>query len=145
MESCFQSKTEDVVIKISMGILVQILCSYVTLPLYALVTQMGSNMKPTIFNERVASALKNWHQSAKRNIKNKAGSGSGSSSFSFSQTTTPSPSLSSSNGARAHSSTFSTSSSFSASSHHHDIDVAQQTHDPHQHLPQLEIQIETTK
>ncbi|MED6218526.1 MLO-like protein 12 [Stylosanthes scabra] len=150
MESCFQSKTEDVVIKISMGILVQILCSYVTLPLYALVTQMGSNMKPTIFNERVASALRNWHQSAKSNIKKKAGSSS------FSQTTTPSPitskssrsydadSLSSSNGAKAHSS-FSTSSSFSASSHHRDIDVAQQIHEPHQHLPQHEIQIEASK
>nr|GMD64514.1 MLO-like protein 6 [Ipomoea batatas] len=46
-----------------------ILCSYVTLPLYALVTQMGSNMKPTIFNERVATALKKWHHTAKKNVK----------------------------------------------------------------------------
>ncbi|KAL1345421.1 hypothetical protein HN51_019169 [Arachis hypogaea] len=160
MKSCFQSKTEDVVIKISMGILVQILCSYVTLPLYALVTQMGSNMKPTIFNERVAAALRNWHQSAKRNIKKKNRAGS-----SFSQTTTPSPnhsydadSLSSSNGARAHS-CFSSSSSFSNSSSHHEIEMAHVAHYQHQNLkepnsvhvasdlplPQHEIQIETSK
>ncbi|KAL2320969.1 hypothetical protein Fmac_029938 [Flemingia macrophylla] len=31
---------------------------------------MGSTMKPTIFNQRVASALKNWHNNAKRQIKN---------------------------------------------------------------------------
>ncbi|MCD7471329.1 MLO-like protein 6 [Datura stramonium] len=53
----------------TMGVLIQILCSYVTLPLYALVTQMGSTMKPTIFNERVATALRNWHHSAKKHIK----------------------------------------------------------------------------
>ncbi|KAH6755893.1 Seven transmembrane MLO family protein [Perilla frutescens var. hirtella] len=69
MRSCFHQKIEDIIIKISMGVLVQILCSYVTLPLYALVTQMGSNMKPTIFNERVAKALHSWHQNAKKQIK----------------------------------------------------------------------------
>ncbi|PKI62598.1 hypothetical protein CRG98_017020 [Punica granatum] len=69
MQSCFHKQTEDVVIRITMGVLIQILCSYVTLPLYALVTQMGSSMKPTIFNEKVATALRNWHQTAKKNIK----------------------------------------------------------------------------
>ncbi|KAJ0940905.1 hypothetical protein HanRHA438_Chr02g0088681 [Helianthus annuus] len=33
------------------GGFVLILCSYVTLPLYALVTQMGSTMKPAVFNK----------------------------------------------------------------------------------------------
>ncbi|KAK6144407.1 hypothetical protein DH2020_021227 [Rehmannia glutinosa] len=69
LKSCFHAHVEDVVIRISMGVLVQILCSYVTLPLYALVTQMGSNMKPTIFNERVAAALRNWHHTAKKHVK----------------------------------------------------------------------------
>ncbi|KAK2983441.1 hypothetical protein RJ640_025054 [Escallonia rubra] len=69
LRSCFHEKTEDLVIRLSMGVIIQILCSYVTLPLYALVTQMGSSMKPTIFNERVAKALHNWHQSAKKHIK----------------------------------------------------------------------------
>lgn len=31
--------------------------------------QMGSTMKPTIFNDRVASALKAWHHTAKRNTR----------------------------------------------------------------------------
>lgn len=53
------------------------LCSYVTLPLYALVTQMGSSMKATIFNDRVATALKNWHHTAKKNVKESRHSESG--------------------------------------------------------------------
>ncbi|XP_030962401.1 MLO-like protein 6 [Quercus lobata] len=72
--SCFHENIEDIIIRISMGVLIQILCSYVTLPLYALVTQMGSTMKPTIFNERVALALRNWHHSAKKHLRENKGS-----------------------------------------------------------------------
>ncbi|RZC83682.1 hypothetical protein C5167_046468 [Papaver somniferum] len=50
-------------------IFVQILCSYVTLPLHALVTQMGSNMKTAVFDPTVAVALKKWHHQAKKQIK----------------------------------------------------------------------------
>ncbi|KAJ0616407.1 hypothetical protein HanPSC8_Chr02g0075121 [Helianthus annuus] len=49
--SCFHKNKADFGIKISMGGFVLILCSYVTLPLYALVTQMGSTMKPAVFNK----------------------------------------------------------------------------------------------
>ncbi|EPS69703.1 hypothetical protein M569_05063, partial [Genlisea aurea] len=72
LRSCFHQHWEDIAIRISMGVLIQILCSYVTLPLYALVTQMGSTMRLTIFNERVATALRNWHHTAKKNIKHAA-------------------------------------------------------------------------
>ncbi|CAA3009594.1 MLO 6 [Olea europaea subsp. europaea] len=74
-KSCFHENLEDIIIRITMGVLIQFLCSYVTLPLYALVTQMGSTMKPTIFNERVATALKNWHHTAKKHIKESRHSG----------------------------------------------------------------------
>ncbi|PQQ04905.1 Mlo-related protein [Prunus yedoensis var. nudiflora] len=74
LKSCFHEHTEDIIIRVSMGILIQILCSYVTLPLYALVTQMGSTMKPTIFNERVAAALRNWHHTARKHIRHNKGS-----------------------------------------------------------------------
>ncbi|KAF5470680.1 hypothetical protein F2P56_011177 [Juglans regia] len=74
LKSCFHEHVEDIVIRITMGVLVQILCSYVTLPLYALVTQMGSTMKPTIFNDRVAAALRNWHHTARKHIKQQKGS-----------------------------------------------------------------------
>lgn len=69
LPSCFHNQPEDIAIRISMGVINQFLCSYVTLPLYALVTQMGSTMKPVIFNDRVASALKSWHNTARKNIK----------------------------------------------------------------------------
>lgn len=36
---------------------------------------MGSTMKPTIFHERVATALRNWHHTAKKNIKHNKHSG----------------------------------------------------------------------
>lgn len=36
---------------------------------------MGSTMKPTIFNERVARALKHWHHNAKKHIKQNQRSG----------------------------------------------------------------------
>ncbi|KVI06898.1 Mlo-related protein [Cynara cardunculus var. scolymus] len=61
LRSCFHHRIEDIVIRITMG--------YVTLPLYALVTQMGTRMKPTIFSDHVAKALKTWHHTAKKNIK----------------------------------------------------------------------------
>ncbi|BAT94455.1 hypothetical protein VIGAN_08106000 [Vigna angularis var. angularis] len=69
INNCFHRTTEDIVIRLTMGVLTQVLCSYVTLPLYALVTQMGSTMKPTIFKDNVASALKNWHHTAKKHLK----------------------------------------------------------------------------
>ncbi|XP_052184520.1 MLO-like protein 6 isoform X2 [Diospyros lotus] len=83
LKSCFHSNLEDVIIRLSMGVLVQILCSYVTLPLYALVTQMGSTMKPTIFNERVAAALRKWLRTAKKNIKHDRHTGLASSPSSW--------------------------------------------------------------
>ncbi|KVI09340.1 hypothetical protein Ccrd_012256 [Cynara cardunculus var. scolymus] len=75
LESCFHEHTEDVVIRITMGVLVQIICSYVTLPLYALVTQMGSTMKPTIFNDEVRTAIRKWHHNARKHIKENKKSG----------------------------------------------------------------------
>ncbi|XWS75132.1 hypothetical protein CRYUN_Cryun01aG0059100 [Craigia yunnanensis] len=69
INSCYHEHLEDIIIRVSMGVIIQFLCSYVTLPLYALVTQMGTNMRPTIFNNRVAAALKNWHHTAKKHTK----------------------------------------------------------------------------
>ncbi|KAF8409176.1 hypothetical protein HHK36_005250 [Tetracentron sinense] len=66
--SCFHRRTEDIIIRIAMGVIVQFLCGYVTLPLYALVTQMGSSMKAAVFTERVVKGLKNWRATAKRNL-----------------------------------------------------------------------------
>uniref|UniRef100_A0A6N2N7Y1 MLO-like protein n=1 Tax=Salix viminalis TaxID=40686 RepID=A0A6N2N7Y1_SALVM len=75
LKSCFHKYPEDLILKISMWAIVQFFCSYVTLPLYALVTQMGTTMRPTIFNERFAKALRNWHHTAKQHIKQNRRSG----------------------------------------------------------------------
>lgn len=38
--------------------------------------QMGSNMKSTIFNDRVAAALRKWHHTARKHVKESRRSGS---------------------------------------------------------------------
>lgn len=56
---------------------------------------MGSTMKPTIFNDRVAVALRNWHQTAKKHIRqNRVGPLSLSGTPTSSRPTTPSHNLS---------------------------------------------------
>ena len=47
-------------LQIPISLLTQFLCSFVTLPLYALVTHMGSDPKTTIFPEHVLEMLKGW-------------------------------------------------------------------------------------
>ncbi|PPR89361.1 hypothetical protein GOBAR_AA31330 [Gossypium barbadense] len=69
INSCYHEKIEDIIIRISMGVIIQVLCSYVTLPLYALVNLMGTKMRSTIFNQRIAESLKNSHRTAKENTK----------------------------------------------------------------------------
>ncbi|KAM7253234.1 hypothetical protein ACFE04_025852 [Oxalis oulophora] len=64
LRSCFHSNFKLVLTRVFLGVGVQILCSYITLPLYALVTQMGSTMKRSIFDEQTSKALKQWHKSA---------------------------------------------------------------------------------
>ncbi|GAB2233063.1 hypothetical protein Droror1_Dr00002277 [Drosera rotundifolia] len=44
----------------------RVLCSYSTLPLYAIVTQMGSGFKKAIFDEHVQAGLLGWAQKEER-------------------------------------------------------------------------------
>ncbi|KAL9284706.1 MLO-like protein 10 [Arabidopsis thaliana] len=66
LKSCFHTDFKLVIVKLSLGVGALILCSYITLPLYALVTQMGSNMKKAVFDEQMAKALKKWHMTVKK-------------------------------------------------------------------------------
>ncbi|KAK8706516.1 hypothetical protein V6N13_050078 [Hibiscus sabdariffa] len=68
IKSCFNQGTQDFAIRVVMGVIVQLLCGYSTLPLYALVTRMGSGMNSAIFTERVAKGLKIWHHKAKLSL-----------------------------------------------------------------------------
>ncbi|XP_050378364.1 MLO-like protein 9 [Argentina anserina] len=64
LHSCFHENFPLVILRVALGVLVQIMCSYITLPLYALVTQMGSTMKKSIFDEQTNKALRNWQKNA---------------------------------------------------------------------------------
>lgn len=66
LKSCFHDNFQLLMIKLAIGVGVLLLCSYITLPLYALITQMGSSMKKSIFDEQTAKALKNWRMAVKK-------------------------------------------------------------------------------
>ncbi|KAK4261623.1 hypothetical protein QN277_004591 [Acacia crassicarpa] len=68
LKNCFHADYKLAIGKVVLGTAVLGLCSYITLPLYALVTQMGSTMKTSIFDEQTSKALKNWRMA----VKNKA-------------------------------------------------------------------------
>ncbi|XP_020219916.1 MLO-like protein 9 [Cajanus cajan] len=70
--SCFYEDDSLMIVRVALGIGAQVVCSYVTLPLYALVTQMGSTMKKSIFDDQTSRALKQWHKNA---LKKKASKG----------------------------------------------------------------------
>lgn len=55
---------------------------------------MGSNLKPTIFNERVATALRKWHHTARKRLKENRRSASVTPSLSTSRPATPTHGLS---------------------------------------------------
>ncbi|XVF23323.1 hypothetical protein REPUB_Repub13aG0027800 [Reevesia pubescens] len=64
--SCIMEKVGYIIPRLIMGVIVQVLCSYITLPLYALVTQMGSKFKESFFTESQRSYLDKWRWGRKR-------------------------------------------------------------------------------
>ncbi|KAM0946809.1 hypothetical protein DsansV1_C08g0079471 [Dioscorea sansibarensis] len=69
IKTCFHDNLTLTVVKVVLGVALQFVCSYITFPLYALVTQMGSHMKKAIFEEQTAKALIKWRQAAKERKK----------------------------------------------------------------------------
>ncbi|KAL2641542.1 hypothetical protein R1flu_009129 [Riccia fluitans] len=69
MNSCFFENRGFVYARVVLGFFSQVLCSYATLPLYALVTQMGSSYKRAIFKPVIEHALHGWHHKAMENRK----------------------------------------------------------------------------
>ncbi|CAA0824784.1 MLO-like protein 13 [Striga hermonthica] len=59
-ESCIMEELNFIIPRIVIGIIVQVLCSYSTLPLYALVSQMGSMFKETLFAQFTKDLLLTW-------------------------------------------------------------------------------------
>ncbi|KAK4757690.1 hypothetical protein SAY87_018991 [Trapa incisa] len=61
VHSCYHEYTVIIVTRIFLAVTVQVMCSYITLPLYALVTQMGSQLKSRALEEQIADIIKQWH------------------------------------------------------------------------------------
>ncbi|XP_022936112.1 MLO-like protein 11 isoform X1 [Cucurbita moschata] len=64
--SCFISNHLLVYLRLILGFAGQFLCSYSTLPLYALVTQMGTNYKAALIPQRIRETIYGWGKSARR-------------------------------------------------------------------------------
>ncbi|MCL7041323.1 hypothetical protein MKW94_023540 [Papaver nudicaule] len=71
LRSCYHDKIGFIILRIVLAVIVQVLCSYITLPLYALVTQMGSHYKKTALEEQTAKLLKEWHEDVRRKQRQK--------------------------------------------------------------------------
>ncbi|KAF2582644.1 hypothetical protein F2Q68_00001676 [Brassica cretica] len=150
LKNCFHHKTVDIALRITMGVLIQVVCSYITLPLYALVTQMGTSMRPTIFNDRVANALKKWHKTAKKQSKHGT---SGSNTPHSSRPATPTHGMSPMHLLHSHNRSLDYQTSFTASSspprfsdfgghghgHQHFFDPESQNVSPHLEIVESDI------
>ncbi|XP_030536628.1 MLO-like protein 1 [Rhodamnia argentea] len=78
-DSCIMGQVGFIIPRLVIGVLVQFMCSYSTLPLYAIVTQMGSTFKRAIFEEHIHEGLAGWAKHAKTNkIVRMAATGTGS-------------------------------------------------------------------
>ncbi|XP_039135401.1 MLO-like protein 14 [Dioscorea cayenensis subsp. rotundata] len=65
-DSCYIRNHLLVYIRLILGFAGQFLCSYSTLPLYALVTQMGSNYKAALIPQRIRETIHGWGKAAKK-------------------------------------------------------------------------------
>ncbi|XP_045806156.1 MLO-like protein 1 isoform X2 [Trifolium pratense] len=65
-DSCIMGQVRYIVPRLVIGVFIQLLCSYSTLPLYALVTQMGTHYKRAIFNDHVQVGLVGWADKVKK-------------------------------------------------------------------------------
>ncbi|RLM73265.1 MLO-like protein 1 [Panicum miliaceum] len=68
VNSCIMDRPGYSVSRIVICIVVQVLCSYSTLPLYAIVSHMGSSFKSAVFADDVADHLRGWADGARRRM-----------------------------------------------------------------------------
>lgn len=63
--SCFMENRSFLAIRLIFGVLSQFWCSFITFPLYVIVTQMGSKFKKSVISENVRKSLHGWHKRVK--------------------------------------------------------------------------------
>nr|KJB44399.1 hypothetical protein B456_007G250700 [Gossypium raimondii] len=64
--SCLMGQVSYIFPRLLIGVFIQVLCSYSTLPLYAIVAQMGSMFKKAIFEDHVQASLLGWAKKVKK-------------------------------------------------------------------------------
>ncbi|KAL3844996.1 hypothetical protein ACJIZ3_002399 [Penstemon smallii] len=63
--TCFSGDRSLLIIRLTFGVISQFWCSFITFPLYVIVTQMGSKFKKTIVSENVRRSLHGWRRKVK--------------------------------------------------------------------------------
>ncbi|VYS59417.1 unnamed protein product [Arabidopsis thaliana] len=69
INSCYHDNRGIIITRLVLAVTVQFLSSYITLPLYAIVTQMGSSYKRAILEEQLANVLRHWQGMVKEKRK----------------------------------------------------------------------------
>ncbi|XP_068344833.1 MLO-like protein 4 [Pyrus communis] len=63
--SCFMDNRTFLVIRLTFGVVTQFWCSFITFPLYVIITQMGSRFKKSVVSENVRNSLHGWTRRVK--------------------------------------------------------------------------------
>ncbi|KAH7519913.1 hypothetical protein FEM48_Zijuj08G0087900 [Ziziphus jujuba var. spinosa] len=63
--SCFMDNRIFLVVRLIFGVTSQFWCSYITFPLYVIITQMGSRFKKSVMTENVRKSLSGWQRRVK--------------------------------------------------------------------------------
>ncbi|KAG0450189.1 hypothetical protein HPP92_027031 [Vanilla planifolia] len=64
--SCILEGIGYIIPRLVVGVIVEVLCSYITLPLYAIVTQMGDSYKQAIFAQHMQATLHGWVEEVRK-------------------------------------------------------------------------------
>ncbi|KAL6634138.1 hypothetical protein ACP70R_026809 [Stipagrostis hirtigluma subsp. patula] len=64
--SCIMGKPAYVIARLVISVISQLLCGYSTLPLYAIISQMGSSFKKAMFDDNISEGIAKWAQNARR-------------------------------------------------------------------------------
>ncbi|KAI3526407.1 hypothetical protein L1887_05659 [Cichorium endivia] len=67
-DSCIMGELGYSIPRLIIGVFIQVLCSYSTLPLYVLLTQMGTDFKPVIFSDPVRERLTDLAQVSRNRL-----------------------------------------------------------------------------
>ncbi|KAJ6353325.1 hypothetical protein OIU76_002359 [Salix suchowensis] len=60
--SCFMENEKHVFIRLTFGVVTQFWFSFITFPVYVIITQMGAKFKKTVVSENVRKSLHGWQR-----------------------------------------------------------------------------------